>query len=235
MLNYVLSGAAIGIMGSFHCIGMCGPLALSLPIHGATTAQKTGHALLYNIGRASSYAILGGIFGTIGNQFTLFGWQQGLSIMAGIFLLIALFGLPYIQRISTFQQYNTWVKQHLSTLLQSKTKAATSYWLIGVLNGLLPCGLVYVAVAAAIATGSWWGGSLLMLSFGFGTIPLLLTLMLTGNFISFSWRKKINKITPVFTFALAILLIVRGLNLGIPYLSPAFDTNEHCVKHCCHK
>lgn len=231
-LIILMSGVSIGALGSFHCIGMCGPLAMTLPVHHLTSFRKSLAISLYNFGRATTYALLGVLFGIIGLTFSLFKVQQGLSIIAGSAILFILlfqqFGNPNSNRVT---QLTNVVKNKLSKYLTSD-KTIGSYFNIGILNGLLPCGLVYVALAASFATGSIQNGALLMFGFGLGTFPAMAAMMFFGRFISLNIRKKINQATPYFVMAVAILLILRGLNLGIPYISP---TIAHGEMNCCHK
>jgi len=231
-LIILMSGVSIGALGSFHCIGMCGPLAMTLPVHHLTSFRKSLAISLYNFGRATTYALLGVLFGIIGLTFSLFKVQQGLSIIAGSAILIILlfqqFGNPNTNRVTKLTNV---VKNKLSKYLTSD-KTIGSYFNIGILNGLLPCGLVYVALAASFATGTIQNGALLMFGFGLGTFPAMAAMMFFGRFISLNIRKKINQATPYFVMAVAILLILRGLNLGIPYISP---TIAHGEMNCCHK
>ena len=216
----IVAGLGIGLLGSIHCIGMCGPIALSLPIYGKSSIEKLLLIVLYNLGRASAYALLGAIFGFIGNQFFLFGYQRIFSVSIGVLLLLILFFGPLLQsRISLFDRLYQWLQVRLSVLLQS-SKNTFSYFFIGFANGFLPCGLVYLAIGSALSTGSPMAGAALLFLFGLGTFPLMLTLMLFGRAIPLSLRNKLRKLVPVFIFLTASLIIVRGLNLGIPYLSP---------------
>ncbi|MFM9944508.1 MAG: sulfite exporter TauE/SafE family protein [Bacteroidia bacterium] len=232
LLIIFISGFSIGIIGSFHCVGMCGPLALSLPIHQLSSFHKSISILFYNLGRAVSYTFMGIIFGLLGQSFALFNFQQWLSIAAGVLILVIVlvnkFGHPQTNAISKFSQS---LKIKLGTYLKSDKKLI-SYLYIGILNGFLPCGLVYVAIAASVATGSILNSAMLMFAFGLGTLPVMALTMVFGKFISFSFRQKLNKITPYMIMCIALLLIVRGLNLGIPYISPS-----HEIGHvsCCHK
>lgn len=226
-----ISGATIGVVGGFHCIGMCGPIALSLPIHQLSRTKKTAAILLYNLGRALSYASMGLVFGIIGQSFSLFKFQQGLSILAGIFILAMLL----LTQINFkphwgFHQFSSFIKGALSRLLKTEKKTFT-YLGIGLLNGLLPCGLVYMAIAAAVATGTMWQSSVLMFAFGVGTMPIMIATMIFGKYITQPIRTQLFKLTPYFIAGVAMLLILRGLNLGIPYLSPMHDATHHS---CCH-
>ena len=227
----IISGFTIGILGSFHCIGMCGPLALALPIDNLSSMNKFTSIIIYNIGRGLSYTIMGIFFGIIGQSFSFFSIQRWLSITSGILILAILLsqylGNPQSNYISRFTQN---IKLKLGAYLKSD-KNIISYLNIGILNGFLPCGLVYIAIATAISTGSILKSSILMFAFGLGTLPLMALTMVFGKFISFKMRNGLNKITPYLIMCVAFLLILRGLNLGIPYLSPAIE-NEHVTS--CH-
>jgi sulfite exporter TauE/SafE len=221
------TGFSIGMLGSLHCIGMCGPLALALPIHRLNGWARTGGILAYNLGRTLTYASLGALFGIIGRQFTLWGWQQALSITAGILMLLFLFG-----------RYASWSSWPLPGRLQASIGTAIATRLghaasppallaVGLLNGLLPCGLVYVAVLAAIPMGTVARSATLMAAFGLGTIPTMAGLMLTGQLIGPAARRTFNRIVPYFVALVAVLLILRGLNLGIPFVSPMTPSPTH--------
>jgi uncharacterized protein len=230
---YVLiSGLTIGMLGSFHCVGMCGPLALALPVHQLRDRQKALAIFLYNMGRVLTYTALGILFGIIGLTFSLFKIQQWLSVAGGSLILVILLVQHFGNTNSTILAgFTNRVRQKLSNYFTA-TKTASTYLNIGLLNGLLPCGLVYVALAASFATGTIADGALLMTGFGLGTIPIMAATMVFGRFISLNMRKTLNKITPYMIMCVAVLLILRGLNLGIPYISPTLVDNH---MNCCHK
>lgn len=233
MFSYIFLGLGIGLAGSFHCIGMCGPLALSLPLHETNRFKRILSISLYNLGRAFTYFLLGLFFGLIGNSVFLIGYQQILSVAIGvIILLIVLFGKRMSINIPLFNRFNQKVKLTLAKLLHGAKNTAT-YFFIGNVNGLLPCGLVYLAIASAVATGSVLGGGLLMMAFGLGTIPLMFGLMIAGRYVSLAVRQKMHQLVPVFVGIMACLLILRGLNLGIPYISPGFDKSKTEVDISC--
>lgn len=229
----IFAGFGIGVLGSFHCVGMCGPIALALPVQGKTGFQKAIAILLYNLGRALTYASMGLVFGLLGSSFSLFGLQQWVSIIAGSAILILLISnhMSLVQK-TPFGKFNVWVKDQLGTFLK-KDKTPAAYLSIGFLNGFLPCGLVYVAIASSLATGSAVSGALLMFGFGLGTIPVMASLMAFGKFISLRVRSLMNQAVPYMIGVMAILLILRGLNLGIPYLSPSYNAEDECVENCC--
>lgn len=232
LFTVLISGFTIGILGSFHCVGMCGPLALSLPVNHLNKTQRIFSILLYNLGRVFTYAIMGICFGFIGKTFAFFKVQQWLSVTAGVLILSILlvhqFGNPNKNYLA---RYTHRIKAQLSKYLQSE-KSLFTLFTIGILNGLLPCGLVYVAIAASLAAGSVMNSGLMMMAFGLGTLPVMALTMAFGKFISLNFRQKLNKITPYFIMLVAVLLILRGLNLGIRYVSPAQEKEK---MDCCHE
>ena len=235
LLSLLIAGFTIGIVGSFHCVGMCGPIALALPVGNASKWQRFVYITLYNLGRIFSYAILGIFFGFLGKQFFIGGFQQALSITLGIIILLALIFAKYINGNPTFlNKYNTQIKKLLSTLFKAE-KHFYTFFLIGFFNGFLPCGLVYVAVAGAVATGNPLNSALFMAAFGFGTFPIMFAVTVLGKFVSLQWRTNMRKAVPYFVGAMAVLLILRGLNLGIPYISPEMKATPSGTQSCCHK
>lgn len=230
----LLAAISLGFLGSFHCIGMCGPIALALPVHREKPLKKTFLILLYNLGRMSTYALFGALAGALGQSFAFTGYQQAFSITLGIVILLSLW-LPNffssngkIGRL-IYRLFNG-LKNKLGKLLAKEGKS--SLFTIGLLNGLLPCGLVYMGIAGAAATGTIEKGALFMFIFGAGTLPVMLSLPLAGSSINVDTRNRMRKTVPyVITFA-ALLLIFRGLNLGIPYISPSFDSQTNTMT--CH-
>ena len=231
------SAIALGLLGSMHCIGMCGPIALALPIGGYTASGKWLGSILYNFGRAFTYAIIGALFGLIGQSFSLAGWQQYLSILLGTLLVVSVL-LPkkQLQKFKITSRMHTaviFLKSKMGRLI--KKKSYSSLFTLGLLNGLLPCGLVYVAVAAALATGNVIEGSVFMFLFGLGTIPAMLSMMFLGNVISINFRAKIKQAFPVIMIFMGLLFILRGMNLGIPYISPQVAQEDCTIVTCCKK
>lgn len=218
----------IGILGSVHCIGMCGPIALALPFHGSSTLGLIFNRILYNAGRVITYMVIGSVFGLVGKGFSMAGLQQVVSIVAGVLiLLMVVLPTDITNRIYLLRPAHTFVgflKRKFSVLFQKKSGISTFF--IGILNGLLPCGLVYIAVAGAMATGSVKDGVFYMAFFGMGTVPVMLAVSLAGNFISLNVRRKISKWIPAFMVLLAFLFILRGMSLGIPYVSPDIQSSS---------
>ena len=212
------SAFLLGLAGSLHCAGMCGPLALALPAAGVSRTPFILGRLAYNVGRIVTYSLMGVVFGLVGRTVWLSGFQQAMSITLGVLLLA---GLLASRRLALWQPVNSLVnriKSPLSALLRRKNVPAQ--FLLGLLNGFLPCGLVYVACAGATVTGDPLRGALYMVLFGVGTFPMMLAIGLSGKLIPFKLRLKLLKAVPASVFVLAMLLILRGLSLGIPYISP---------------
>jgi sulfite exporter TauE/SafE len=227
----------LGFLGSFHCVGMCGPIALALPLNRDSLFSKTSGALLYNFGRAFIYALLGALFGLLGQSFVFAGYQQALSITIGL-LIIMMILLP--SKITNRFKFTSFLYFYIGKLKQKfsilfKKSGYSSLFFIGALNGLLPCGLVYLGIAGAISTGNCLQGTLFMFLFGLGTLPAMLALALLSSSISVGFKSKINKVVPVFVVFMALLLILRGLNLGIPYISPEMSSTAPICSKCCHK
>ena len=213
----------LGLAGSFHCIGMCGPIAFILPVDRTKKSRLFFQIFLYHFGRLLSYSIIGLLFGFIGKGLYFAGFQQRLSILMGV-IMIALVIIP----ASIFNKFNFskplykligQVKQKLGLYLNKKSNKAI--FSIGFFNGFLPCGLVYMALIGSISTGNAPAGSLYMFLFGLGTVPLMTAAVLLGNFVNLSIRAKIQKVIPVFVIIIGLLFILRGLGLGIPYISPS--------------
>ncbi len=218
----LLSALGLGFMTGFHCIGMCGPIALSLGLTKKQAANFYFQNLTYQFGRIFTYSILGAILGIVGEGFEFAGFQRTLTIAVGIMLIImALFsfgGVDFASRIPIVNQFLLKVKLNLSKFLQKSDYK--SRFLTGTLNGLLPCGMVYMALTASIATGGIWQGATYMALFGLGTLPFMFAVVLVGNLMTSSLRLKVMKIVPIMMIILGGLFILRGLELGIPYLSP---------------
>ena len=217
------SGFILGLLGSFHCIGMCGPIAFLLPVDRSNSLKKFSQVLSYHIGRLITYGIIGLIFGMIGKSLYIFGLQQQLSIIIGTIMIVAVLIPTHLtNKLKPFQPIYRIISKVKSALGNALKKKTTDTFLtIGFLNGFLPCGLVYMAVFASLATGQAVMGSLYMVLFGLGTIPLMTAAVYIGKFLNARVKQKIQKAIPVFVIIIGVLFILRGLGLGIPYISPA--------------
>ena len=220
------SALIFGLISSLHCIGMCGPIAMMLPVDRNNPAKKVIQIMIYHIGRLTAYASLGLVFGILGRGFYMAGIQQNVSIVVGL-LMITIAIVP--ERL--FMKYNfskpvykiiSKVKSSLGS--QFKRKSPDALFTIGLLNGFLPCGMVYAALFGAIAMQDVTLGVSYMLLYGLGTIPMMSAVVFISNIVSVPLRSKLQKIIPVVAVFIGILFIIRGLGLDIAYLSPS-NTN----------
>lgn len=217
----ILAALGLGFASGFHCLGMCGPIALSMGLSKKQQVNFHLQNLTYQFGRIFTYSLLGALVGIIGEGFQLAGFQQYLSIFAGVLLIIMAlfsFGGDFASKIPFINQALLQVKINLGKLLQKSDYS--SRFLTGILNGFLPCGMVYMALTASLAAGGIWQGATFMALFGLGTFPFMFAAVLFGNLLNTATRNKILKIVPVFMLALGALFILRGMELGIPYVSP---------------
>lgn len=219
----------LGFLGSFHCIGMCGPIALALPVHNKGPVLKYFLIVFYNLGRITTYTSFGLLAGVIGKGFTVMGLQQGLSVTVGLILLASAF----LSFKNSFPGYSffLWIKNTIGRLFLKGIPS--SLFVIGLLNGFLPCGLVYTGIAGAVATGDVLKGALFMTVFGLGTVPMMFAIPLISSVIPVSARNRIRKANPFIIALMGFLLVTRGLNLGIPYLSPGL--NKSTATAFCHE
>lgn len=243
-MEIIITALVLGFGGSMHCAGMCGPIAISLPLgQGSSTLNKISGALLYNLGRTLTYGVLGAIFGIVGEGFSLAGFNRYFSITMGLIMVISVFFPSIFKKINASSGYFSFmnsIKSRLQKLFHKQSKS--SLFTIGLLNGLLPCGLVVYAIVGAIASGSIINSTLFMVFFGLATIPMLFAISMIGNLAAKRIRGVFNKLIPFIIVLVGLLFILRGLGLGIPYLSPSPekldiknhqnvnpDTHDHCA------
>lgn len=221
-------GAALllGLFGSVHCAGMCGPLALALPASGASRMTFYLGRAGYNAGRISAYALLGVAFGVVGKTFALAGFQAWASIISGGVILLALIPAAGVKLGRPASGAVSWFKSIFARLLRQRSLMAL--YLLGLLNGFLPCGLAYVAGASAVALGSVSHAVAYMIAFGLGTVPMMLGIGLLGRSVQLTARIRLQKLLPVCFALVGLLLILRGMSLGIPYVSPDLTSTKPC-------
>jgi sulfite exporter TauE/SafE len=209
----------IGLFGSVHCIGMCGPLAFAVPTAANNRLAFIWDKFVYQAGRIVSYTALGLIIGTLGKQLWLLGLQQGISIASGVLILAAA-----ASRLLKLSFVKTGVENRFFTAINRMViYAVNKRWghiFIGMLNGLLPCGFVYLALVGALNTTSATMAAQYMFWFGLGTLPLMFIAAASTGFINLKLRRKLNAIVPYFMVFLGSWFVLRGLSLDIPYLSP---------------
>lgn len=230
----IWSGFLVGFLGSLHCIGMCGPIVLALPSSTVSNWGFVNGRVLYNFGRVFTYSFLGLLFGYLGSKLSMFGFQQIVSIALGAIIILWVV-IPAslknkLRNASGFNIFTVKLKNLFMPLF--KKRSNLSMFIIGVLNGFLPCGFVYMAIAGAIAVSSASPvrGMLFMMFFGLGTVPVMLGTSIAGNLISFNIKRKFAKIVPVFAVILAVIFVLRGMNLGIPYISPKLGVQKQVLE-----
>lgn len=213
----------LGLLSSLHCIGMCGPIAMMLPVAKSNPEKKALQVLTYHLGRIFSYSGIGLLFGLLGRGFYLAGIQQQLSVFAGVAMIaMVLFPANVLAKYHFFQPLFRLISVAQSRLAKQFAKSSfPSLFSIGILNGLLPCGMVYAAVFGALAMPGLHLSVLFMIFFGLGTVPLMTTVVYLQQVLVLPLRNKIQKIIPYAVAGIGILFILRGIGLDIPYLSPS--------------
>lgn len=241
----LLTGLLLGLTSNLHCIGMCGPIAMAIPLNRTNNLTVLGGALQYNVGRIFTYSILGVIVGSFGLTINTIGILQWLSIAAGIGIIIFAwrkffrgrlldrFSLPGIQ---------SFLSRRLGKIM--KSKSPLKLLALGGLNGLLPCGMVFAGLLNAVLAGNPLNSALAMAAFGVGTLPSMLMVAFAANKIGQNTRAKVNKVVPYLLTVVGLLIVLRGMNLDIPYISPKVnavetevtsETSEPAVEmSCCH-
>ncbi len=212
-----------GLVSSLHCIGMCGPIAMMLPVSRNNPAKKVFQILLYHAGRLTSYATLGLLFGLLGKGLYMAGFQQRLSIVVGVLMiLIALVPERVFARYNFSRPIYILISKVKSNLGQQfKRSSPDALFTIGLFNGLLPCGLVYAALFGAIAMQHVTLSIAYMILYGLGTVPLMSAVVYIANFLSNPFRSKLQRLVPLITVIIGVLFVLRGMGMDIPYISPS--------------
>ncbi len=234
LIQLFITAFVLGAVSSFHCVGMCGPIAISVPVHYLPATQKITGIILYNLGRIFTYGVLGLIVGFIGRQAYLVGIQQSVSIILGAVLLI-FFAASLFKRSGTFrfrfaERFTHRLQAGIVKYMQQKKRSAMP--MLGVANGLLPCGMVYFALTGALASGTVQAGVLFMVAFGAGTFPAMFILSFFGSMIGLHARNRMRKAVPFVMLVMGVLLVLRGLNLNIPYISPYLQAGSPDAISC---
>jgi uncharacterized protein len=228
-VNLFIEPILIGLLGSLHCVGMCGPIAISIPFSGE---NKIAGMLSYNIGRVITYGLMGIVVWLFGEAIPFGTFQRPLTIAIGVVLLLAVF-LPKLKNVGFlgryYVQFNSWVigkmKQRISM------QSTLSKFIFGMLNGMLPCGMVFIALSFSLLSDA---PPLFMLLFGLGTVPSMFLLPFIANYKP-AIRQKISGAFPYLMVVFGLLFILRGMNLDIPYISPKYSDNNTEVASCCSK
>lgn len=231
--NLIIAGLSLGVISSFHCVGMCGPIAFALPVQQLSRWRSMLAMFSYHMGRIMTYAALGAIFGILGRQVYLAGFQRWFSIILGIGLLVMMWqntGSKGKIQFGLFNRLQLKVQHWIGLLL--KDQRPLSFLLLGMANGLLPCGMVYLAIAGAVSAAHVLDSIAFMAAFGLGTFPAMMALSVFGIVASIGVRNRIRQLTPLVIGIMGLLLILRGLNLGIPYISPVLESARGTAVSC---
>lgn len=230
-----LAGFALGIAGSAHCVGMCGPLVLTFGrnLLQPSRARQAAHAAAYHAGRLLMYVALALPAGLAGQALVLRGFGRAVAIAAGLILLVAAFGPRMFGggklagRAGAF--CSTCAARACSAAHGwSRTHPVAGPFFTGAANGLIPCGLVYAAVTAAAAMGSSRDAVVLMVGFGAGTVPALLAVSLSAASIPAAWRPRLRRLTPIVLALTAALLLLRGVtSSSTPHHHPSSPAVSH--------
>jgi sulfite exporter TauE/SafE len=223
----------LGIVSSAHCIGMCGPLALSLPLSSLSAVARFRVLMTYHTGRLSVYGALGAIFGVLGRHIYLAGFQQTFSIVLGVVILLS----ALLSGLSSYRGTPAWIgriQRPITSLIFKlwQSNGRFRYFMLGMANGLLPCGMVYLALAGALSFSHTWESVVFMVVFGAGTLPALLLLSSSTRWAGVRTRTFVRKAMPGMIALMGVLLILRGLDLGIPFLSPVLAHGQGTSASC---
>jgi sulfite exporter TauE/SafE len=214
-----------GLIGSSHCIGMCGPLALAVGITDAKLTTNLRRQLVFSAGRICTYGFAGAVAAFTGLWLAQWSWlavgvQAGLAVIGGAALVVlGLSTLGFLPRLSLYLTkpqpcaFGTGVK----TLLTSPR--FTGAFLAGVFTGFIPCGLVYAFLATAASSGDVVRGWLVMVTFGAGTVPLLVVAGCGSTLLSVATRSRMLRLAAWCVVITGVISIARGI--GYMELSPA--------------
>lgn len=234
-LGAVLVG---GLLGSAHCIGMCGGIAAALGTLDIPMRPLVLRHLAYNVGRVFTYAFMGAMAGAAGlwlgqYRLPLVAAQQVFSILAGLIMLAVGLSVLGVLRLP-----RAWaLPEVLSPLFKALLNARSSggFFLAGLANGFLPCGLVYAFVAMAAASGTVLGGGALMAAFGLGTIPAMLAVGCGSRLFTHATRLRVYRIAAV------LIVVLGGVTVARAFTAPSgacHDASRHATgadpaHNCC--
>jgi len=209
---FYLSALGVGFLGSFHCAGMCGPIALMLPQSSGSQGRIITGRLIYNAGRVFTYVIIGVFFGVLGLAVAMKGFQRELSVISGVLILLTIIlssiNKNWFRIFNSSNIFSSRIRRGLKKLFAQKTML--SLFFIGVLNGLLPCGFVYLAIAGAASAGTIGGGAIYMALFGLGTFPMMAAISVAVNYFGVRFKRIFSRVSIPVALALGVFLIYRG-------------------------
>lgn len=230
----MIAGFVLGMAGSMHCAGMCGPLVAALPTPEHRSASFIVGRIAYSVGRVSTYAILGAVVGLGGSVLSMAIHGMTVSVVSGVLMtmlasaqLLLHWNVPVPAQVHRLLQP---MRNRLATLMQHHSVAAMAG--VGMLNGLLPCGLVTAALVGATGTGSPLNAAGFMTAFGIGTVPMMTALAVGLPLATARWKNRFRTAAPIVALLLGVAITIRGLGLGIPMLSPASPKQQNAASCC---
>jgi sulfite exporter TauE/SafE len=207
-MTIYLTAIVMGLMSGGHCIGMCGPLVLALPVDATSHWRSVLFRIVYNSGRITVYAGMGAVVGLTAAGLELKLLQKHVAHIAGAILITI-----SVLQLLPFFQLNILSALHarVSAAMRRVTprEGVWRFWFLGMVNGFLPCGMVAAALIAALSLGEIPGAVFYMLLFGLGTFPLMLAASLFGVYLSPKVRRSLAVVGPLYGIALGVLLVVR--------------------------
>jgi sulfite exporter TauE/SafE len=201
----MISAFIIGLAGSLHCVGMCGPLMISLNSNGSRKSFAS-----YHTGRLLVYSGLGLAFGIVGQGLALLEVQRVLAIIMGVFIII-LYAVPSTRIWIEKQYYESIVFASIRKKMNSYFSSGSKWFVAGVLNGLIPCGLIYLALAGSLLLAKPLLGMGFMFLFGLGTLPALILISFFEALIPEGRKRKFSSVYSVVAIVAGGILVFRGL------------------------
>jgi sulfite exporter TauE/SafE len=212
---FSLSALIIGFLGSFHCVAMCGPIAMALSGGKENNWSYLAGRSIYNAGRIFTYGVLGLMAGLAGHTLLMAGFQKSISIAIGVLMILSVAILYYLPGYSGTSNVamivNKFIKNIFSSVLKQRNHAGL--FVAGLANGVLPCGFVYLAMAGAAATQDPLSGAGYMVMFGLGTFPAMMAVSAFGKVAGLKARTFLTKAAPVLMIVLGLFFIYRGYTM----------------------
>ncbi|MFD2598524.1 sulfite exporter TauE/SafE family protein [Sphingobacterium corticis] len=230
-MGYAYFAFFMGFFGSMHCAVMCGPLMFSITSQGKSAWHTAISVCLYHVGRVVVYGLLGLLFGVLGQIGKMAGWQQAISLISGALLIgIGLFQVLGIKWNEFQKMQNRWTQPFVKSVGKWMFRPGGSL-VVGMLNGLLPCGMVYMALTSAVNANGLWGSFLFMVAFGLGTWPLIFLMSAIVQITNRRIKWRFSWFLPSLYILLGVWFLLRGANLDIPFLSPILfpEGSSHCA------
>lgn len=245
MESAIWLGFVMGLASNLHCLGMCGPIALATPVNRSSWWTILVDLIKYHSGRIAIYTVMGIFAGLIGASIRFLNWLQWISIASGVLIILFAWG-KFFAKIPLGAKIQAWFFPKLQRVRKYALESKSPFRLIllGMVNGLLPCGVVYIALGNAVIADSYFGSAMAMLAFGVGTLPILLAIGFLGGKIGNIFKERWKNLVPVLLTIVGSVIILRGMNLGIPYISPKINQVEvvqesgevetQATMDCCH-